>query len=375
MLQPYSLEIQELIAEAIKTRENPEDKTQQVVLALYRNLLSLEEWLEVLGYLKDRPEITCLEVRECELEDEQLELIARSLPRSIQELCLESEQECVKGVEAISQLPLNTLSLKNNLINKNTVHFFTTTPIRHLDFSYSALTDGDAAPLFMNPNIEKINLKYTPIGNKSLVTLRGNTTLKYLNLELCIHINYRAMAYLQDHPNLETLLLRDNRRIGDLGIQLLCEGKNQLRHLKIYQIGMTEVGARMLLQKLTLEYIDIGANHIYDDELLQLIIRQIPKANLAPRAMETKTYCSSYDRFQPTNEAGQLIDDRGRAINFWGQLLDSKGRAINEAGQLIDDEYRLINEAGQLIDETGAVIEEYDEESEESEEGHAGFSP
>ncbi len=375
MWQPSSLKIQRLVAEVLETRENPENGIQQLVVVLYNKFLSLEEWREVLGYLKDHPEITCLEVLGRGLEEEQLELIARSLPSSIQELCLESEQECAKGVETISKLPLNILKLRGNLMNKNAAYFFTTSPIKHLNFFYCVLEGGDAAPLFMNPNVEGVDLECTPIGNESLVTLQTNTTLKYLNLSNCPYINYRAIAYLQDHPNLATLLLRDNRRIGDLGIQLLCEGKNQLRHLKAYEIGMTEVGARMLLQKLTLEYVDIGANNIYDEELVLCIGKQIPKANFAPRAMETKTYCSSYGRFQPTNEAGQLIDDRGRAINIWGQLLDSKGRAINEAGQLIDDEYRLINEAGQLIDETGAVIEEYDEEFEESEEGHAGFSP
>jgi hypothetical protein len=120
-----------------------------------------------------------------------------------------------------------------------------------LDLTECALADEMAPALMAMPQLDRLNLRLTPIQDRGLSLIPQLKVLRHLSLEQCRSLNMAGFVYLKGNLNLETLNLAQNGQLGDAMLPILATMKS-LKKLNLIHCGFSAEGVQRLQEVLPL---------------------------------------------------------------------------------------------------------------------------
>jgi len=120
-----------------------------------------------------------------------------------------------------------------------------------LDLTECTLADEMAPALMAMPQLDRLNLRLTPIRDRGLSLIPQLKVLRHLSLEQCRDLNMAGFVYLKGNLNLETLNLAQNGQLGDAMLPILATMKS-LKKLSLIHCGFSAEGVQRLQEVLPL---------------------------------------------------------------------------------------------------------------------------
>jgi hypothetical protein len=227
--------------------------------------------------------------------------------------------QATEGLEQITQI----LAAGNPGIDNNVLGLMTGFPaLKVVDVSNTGVDDVGVAHLSKIPTLESIILNTTNVGDTGIASLSSLPNLKLLHLSDCNRLRAAGIAAIGKMPVIEEVILNRVGAVNDQSLNLMCEartlrrlqmgycsglsdaamyplrnldvleeliiaetsvtgeglsfaakgGLKNLKKLDMYQCPITLIGAKMINQCKSLEYLVLG-NIGMDDKGLQILTK------------------------------------------------------------------------------------------------------
>lgn len=204
-------------------------------LNLHLIALTDKNMQELLEYLNDNPGIISIDLTNCGITDNQLQMLASN--RTLLKLSLGGNKFTSKGILALN-------ACKN---------------LQEIAIWNSAMTDECAIALASIPNLVKLVLNYNNIGNKGAIAIASHKKLTHVELEKNKITYEGAQAFAKN--SLINRLILDKNPIGGNGCIVLASNK-VLRSLSLGGCGVNDDIAKVIAQNTTLDEINLCVNQI-----------------------------------------------------------------------------------------------------------------
>jgi hypothetical protein len=148
-------------------------------------------------------------------------------------------------------------------------------PAVKVDLHGTAVTDADLTLLGSFPDLRKLDLRLTTIGDAGLVHAQGLRHLQLVNL-FRTNTTDAGLRYLAQNKDLDTLLI-GGTRVTDDGLAVVA-GFARLKKISLFETAVTDAGMKHLLGLSSLENLLVAKSKVTEGGMAQ-IRRALPKVS------------------------------------------------------------------------------------------------
>ena len=148
-------------------------------------------------------------------------------------------------------------------------------PVVKVDLHGTTVTDSDLTLLESLPELRKLDLRLTKIGDAGVAHARGLRHLQLVNL-FRTATSDAGLRYLAENKDLETLLI-GGTRVTDEGLSVVT-GFPRLKKISLFDTAVTDAGMKHLLGLSSLENLLVANSKVTEGGMAQ-VRRALPKVS------------------------------------------------------------------------------------------------